>query len=266
MKTHQALFRPHSLDQKTRDNMKRPCCLITLLLILHENGRNSVFACGGMGTNQTSHEEVTIKENTQADLRCNLRTENSETSKESAFVIEMRLCDNGKYHDVCRCRWLPDKDAVCKNQRNVSICEADNNEMRFSVFVKRTYSDILWELYRSNATPVVIKKTRLQVMYPAKVTGLQVNGQEVTETHVVDENQEVIVSCFFINGNPPVTIRLVDSTGQAQSSTTHGVEPLVIFLGVFRCQEVWPIIKCEATGSELNRSVAIIGRCKYHTR
>ncbi|PVD27298.1 hypothetical protein C0Q70_12453 [Pomacea canaliculata] len=120
--------------------MKRPCCLITLLLILHENGRNSVFACGGMGTNQTSHEEVTIKENTQADLRCNLRTENSETSKESAFVIEMRLCDNGKYHDVCRCRWLPDKDAVCKNQRNVSICEADNNEMRFSVFVKRTYS------------------------------------------------------------------------------------------------------------------------------
>lgn len=117
-----------------------------------------------MGTNQTSHEEVTIKENTQADLRCNLRTENSETSKESAFVIEIRLCDNGKYHDVCRCRWLPDKDAVCKNQRNVSICEADNNEMRFSVFVKRTYSDILWELYRSNATPVVIKKARLQVI------------------------------------------------------------------------------------------------------
>lgn len=117
-----------------------------------------------MGTNQTSHEEVTVKENTRADLRCNLRTENSETSKELTFVIEIRLCDNGKYHDVCRCRWLPDKDAVCKNQRNVSICEADNNEMRFSLFVKRTYSDILWELYRPNLTPVVLKKTKLQVI------------------------------------------------------------------------------------------------------
>lgn len=98
---------------------------------------------------------------------------------------------------------------------------------------------------------------------PAKITGLQVNGQEVNQTRVIDETEEVSVSCFFTNGNPLVSVRLMDDTGRAQSSTTHGQGPLILSLGQFRCQDVWPTIKCEAPQSEHNQSVVIFGKCKY---
>lgn len=97
---------------------------------------------------------------------------------------------------------------------------------------------------------------------PANVTGLQVNGQEVNQTRIIDEKQEVSVSCFFTNGNPLVSVRLMDDTGRAQSSKTHGQGPLTLSLGQFRCQDVWPTIKCEAPESEHNRSVVIFGKCK----
>lgn len=98
---------------------------------------------------------------------------------------------------------------------------------------------------------------------PAKVTGLEVNGREVNETHLVDDNQKVIISCFFKNGNPPVSVRLLDNIGNAQSSTKHEEGPLTLILGIFDCSSVWPTIRCEAPGSELNRSVTILGRCEY---
>ncbi|PVD27297.1 hypothetical protein C0Q70_12452 [Pomacea canaliculata] len=53
----------------------------------------------------------------------------------------------------------------------------------------------------------------------------------------------------------------MDDTGRAQSSTTHGQGPLTLSLGQFRCQDVWPTIKCEAPESERNRSVVIFGKC-----
>ncbi|XP_025099931.1 uncharacterized protein LOC112567456 [Pomacea canaliculata] len=124
----------------------------------------------------------------------------------------------------------------------------------------------MWELYRHNSAPRVVKLTSLHVRYPANVTGLQVNGQEVNQTRVIDEKQEVIVSCFFTNGNPLVSVRLMDDTGRAQSSTTHGQGPLTLSLGQFRCQDVWPTIKCEAPESERNRSVVIFGPPQFlHT-
>lgn len=113
--------------------------------------------------NQTHQEEITIKEKTQAHFSYQLREEKDETSKESAFIIEIKLCEDGTYHDACRCRWTSGNKAACINQRNVSVCEADHSEMRFSLFVERSYSDVLWELYRKQSTPLLLKNTKLQV-------------------------------------------------------------------------------------------------------
>lgn len=98
---------------------------------------------------------------------------------------------------------------------------------------------------------------------PAKITGLRVNGEAVNGTHLADENQEVNISCFFTNGNPLVSIRILDNTGHTLSSTKHGDGPLALSLGVYQCQDVWPVIRCEASGSESNRSVAILVRCEF---
>lgn len=101
---------------------------------------------------------------------------------------------------------------------------------------------------------------------PAKVTGLQVNGKKANETHVIDEKIKVSISCSFTNGNPLVPVHLWDDTGRAQSSTSHGEGPLTLSLGVFHCHEVWPTVRCQAPGSELNRSVTLLGRCEYYSK
>lgn len=98
---------------------------------------------------------------------------------------------------------------------------------------------------------------------PAKITGLRVKGHETNGTYLTNENQEVKISCSFTNGNPPVGVRIVDGSSNILSSTKHEEDPLVLSLGPYRCHEVWPIIRCEAPGSELNRSVSIFVKCKF---
>lgn len=98
---------------------------------------------------------------------------------------------------------------------------------------------------------------------PAKITGLRVNGHETNGTYLTNENQEVKISCSFTNGNPPVGVRIVDGSSNILSSTKHEEDLLVLSLGAYRCHEVWPTIRCEAPGSELNRSVSIFVKCKF---
>ncbi|XP_025100584.1 uncharacterized protein LOC112567915 [Pomacea canaliculata] len=234
-------------------------CLSFLAVLFLQIGTATAYACVILGANQTPHEEITIEENTQANFSFQLRLERSIT--ESAFVIEIKMSENGKYYDACRCRWLSKNNGVCKNQRNVSICETDSYEMRFSLLVQRSYGDIIWELYTTNCTPLTLRKTKLQVTYSAKVTGLEVDGQEVNETYLVEDNQKVNISCSFTNGNPPVSVRLMDDIGSALNSSKHKEGPLTLIIGMFRCSEVWPTVRCEAAGSKLNRSVTILGRC-----
>lgn len=92
----------------------------------------------------------------------------------------------------------------------------------------------------------------------SKVTNLTVDGQEVSNVHLINEQQEVNVSCFFVNGNPPVTFRLLDKTSK-ELATDKG--SLHLSLSV-KCEDDWPIVRCEGEGSELNRSVAFLVRCK----
>lgn len=99
----------------------------------------------------------------------------------------------------------------------------------------------------------------------AKITDLFLNEKEANGTHLVDENEDVNISCFFINGNPPVSIRMVDGTGHTLSSMRHGQGPLTLSLGVVHCHNVWPTIRCEAPGSELNISVVILVKCEFWT-
>lgn len=122
-------------------------------------------------TNQTLFEELTIQENTKAVFSYHLRDETSERANDDEFAIEIKLCENGSYYGVCKCRWISGNKEICRYQRNVITCDVYNSEIRVSLLVKRTYSDIKWELYRQDSTARVIKFTTLQVT--CKITFLQ---------------------------------------------------------------------------------------------
>lgn len=91
---------------------------------------------------------------------------------------------------------------------------------------------------------------------------LTVNEEEASGVHIVGEEQKVNISCNFTNGNPPVNISMLDDSGNILGSSSHKEGRLVLSLE-FHCHDPWPTIKCEAPGSELNRSLTILGRCKF---
>lgn len=91
---------------------------------------------------------------------------------------------------------------------------------------------------------------------------MAVNGHHVNGTHIIYHDQIVNITCSYINGNPPVIIRMADASGHTMSSTQEE-GPLTMFWGKVQCNEVWPTIRCEAPGSELNRSVVILVRCEW---
>lgn len=114
-------------------------------------------------TNETALEEITVKENTSNIFRFQPKAEISNTSKDSVFIIEVKLCENENYHVVCRCRWISENNAQCKNLGNVMICNIYNSEMHVSLLIKRTQRDIMWELYRHESAPHVVKLTTLRI-------------------------------------------------------------------------------------------------------
>ncbi|XP_025101767.1 uncharacterized protein LOC112568608 [Pomacea canaliculata] len=213
---------------------------------------------GGLITDRnqmnTHFENLTLMENTSADLTCELKTENNDT-----FRIEVKICEAGSFYPVCVCRWFSN-GSKCTNGRNISMCEADSMEMRISIRVRRNFSDVLWELLEQNSTPVLLRHTKLQVTYPPEIIQLTVNGQEVNGKFITKENQKFTITCSYTNGNPPVYIRMFNNTGHVFRSTNNREGTLVTFLSVY-CRDMWPTVSCEAPGSKLNKSVTILVKC-----
>lgn len=118
------------------------------------------FAGTLIETNQTQLEHIKSKENVNINLTFQLTSE----YKSTPFVIEIRLCDAGKYRSVCRCRWVNQTNGICKTQTSVSVCKADKAEVSLSLQLKRTYSDVVWELLQEKFSPVILKRTKLQVI------------------------------------------------------------------------------------------------------
>ncbi|XP_025100804.1 uncharacterized protein LOC112568027 [Pomacea canaliculata] len=199
-------------------------------------------------------ENLTLMENTNANFTCELKTENKDM-----FRIEVKICEAGSFYPVCVCR-LFSNGFKCLNVRNISTCEADNMEMRISIYVRRNFTDVVWELLEQNSTLVLLKHTQLQVTYPPEVTQLTVNGQDVDGKVIAKEKQQLTISCSYTNGKPLVYIRMLNNTGHVFRSTNNREGTLMTFLSVY-CHDMWPIVGCEAPGSKLNRSVTILVKC-----
>lgn len=113
---------------------------------------------------QTHDEENEVKENAWANFSYPLSGISGKMLKNSDYNIEIKVCENGIFLMACWCRCVPHNNILCRNEITESFCHADNSEMRLSLLVKRSYSDIVWELFRQGDTPVVLKHTRLKFL------------------------------------------------------------------------------------------------------
>lgn len=95
---------------------------------------------------------------------------------------------------------------------------------------------------------------------PPKVTSLTLDGQEVGGDYLIYENQKVTVVCSFDKGNPSTFFRLLDKIGLEKKSTRYEGQISQSF--AVQCEDDWPSVRCEGIGSEYNRSVSLLVRCK----
>ncbi|XP_025099907.1 uncharacterized protein LOC112567434 isoform X2 [Pomacea canaliculata] len=100
-------------------------------------------------------------------------------------------------------------------------------------------------------------KGALLMTYPPNVKSLTVDGGDNV---IIDEGQVVSVSCFFEKGNPPAHFYLLDKHGtklNSSSSEGHLRSSLTA-----RCEDDWPVVRCEGNGSQHNRSVTLLVKCR----
>ncbi|PVD27360.1 hypothetical protein C0Q70_12516 [Pomacea canaliculata] len=159
---------------------------------------------------------------------------------------------------------MPNFRIVCRglNGHNVACFQDGFNSFKLNLSVRRQYTDIVWEKFVQNTASVVLKHTKMQVLYAPGIESLQVDTKNVTEKdHLVDKGQKVTITCSFDPGNPPDIFHLLRNGDQILSSSQTGQRRLDYSLVVDDCSEVWPMIRCQAEGSNLSRSVAILVRC-----
>lgn len=95
---------------------------------------------------------------------------------------------------------------------------------------------------------------------PPSVTSLIVNGNEVNGDYIINERKEISISCFVDKGNPQVSFQLLDKYGSELKSDINGGH--LNYLLTARCEDDWPMIRCEGSRSVRNRSVSFLVRCK----
>lgn len=95
---------------------------------------------------------------------------------------------------------------------------------------------------------------------PPSVTSLIVDGNEVNGDLVINEKKEMSISCFADKGNPQVSFHLLDKYGSELKSDINGGH--LNYLLTARCEDDWPMVRCEGSRSVRNRSVSFLVRCK----
>lgn len=91
------------------------------------------------------------------------------------------------------------------------------------------------------------------------MTSMTVDGHEVKDNYVIDEGHKVDISCAFETGNPPVFFQLLDHLVLKSS----GNQGHLNYSLTARCEDEWPTIRCQGSGSTRNRSVTFLVECKY---
>ncbi|XP_025101024.1 uncharacterized protein LOC112568126 isoform X2 [Pomacea canaliculata] len=249
-----------------------PCFSFLIIFSLNKQ----VFPSCNTGEKLNVAETLFQKEGSFLNITYLLNvSENSVSTEKSHFYVD--VCQSNTRSLLCKFIRLEQSrnftvkygdvgDTLCVPERRYFTSSMMTWEMKISQLFTRSITAIY--LYIESKT--LHRQTVLipiDVKYPSKVTNLTVDGQEVNSTHLIKEG-EVNVCCFFKRGNPPVVFKLLDINGMEIADkvdkntmqTKSGEEHLKVSLSV-RCQDDWPTVRCEGSGSERNRSVSFLVRC-----
>lgn len=86
------------------------------------------------------------------------------------------------------------------------------------------------------------------------------DGNEFTGDYIINEGQEVNVICFIEKENSSTTLHLLDNHGQVLRSSEN--ERNISLKFSVRCEDDWPGVVCEGSGSNTNQSISFLVRCK----
>ncbi|XP_025102123.1 uncharacterized protein LOC112568830 isoform X2 [Pomacea canaliculata] len=126
--------------------------------------------------------------------------------------------------------------------------------------VNRSHVQIEWELSSTPSDDLISIQKKLNVFYPPAVKSLTVDKSEVSGNCLINDLQEVSISCTFHPGNPPRKLFLFDKTGN-EIKATRGEDYLNLSL-TLRCEHDWPTVRCEGSGSKTIKSVSFLVRCR----
>ncbi|XP_025100381.1 uncharacterized protein LOC112567776 isoform X2 [Pomacea canaliculata] len=129
-------------------------------------------------------------------------------------------------------------------------------DIYISQVVTRSLSAIILSTDRGEA-PKPTRLIRVEVLYPPNVTNLTVDGGDNV---IIDEGQVVSVACFFEKGNPAGFFYLLDKHGTKLNSSSS--EGHLSYSLTARCEDDWPVVRCEGNGSQHNRSVTLLVKCR----
>lgn len=91
------------------------------------------------------------------------------------------------------------------------------------------------------------------------VISMTINGHEANSRQLINEGQ-INISCLFDKGNPPADCSLLDRNRKQLHHLRS--ENLLIYSLTVQCQDEWPVLHCEGKGSDKNRSVSLLVKCK----
>ncbi|XP_025103323.1 uncharacterized protein LOC112569667 [Pomacea canaliculata] len=131
-------------------------------------------------------------------------------------------------------------------------------DINISQVVTRSLSAMIFSTGRGGI-PKPTRLIRVEVLYPPEVTSLTVGGEDFTSPYFINDGQKVYISCSFDKGNPPATFKLLDKYGQVLKSRRD--ERYLNYSLTAQCEDDWPIVRCEGSGSKQNRSVTFFVRC-----
>ncbi|XP_025102166.1 uncharacterized protein LOC112568867 isoform X2 [Pomacea canaliculata] len=183
------------------------------------------------------------------------------------------LCQNNEHEYRCKFEWSKRQNYLTVKKYGTAsstFCSAERRNLTWVIRISQVVSWSLSVIYFYNEDDRLqrktIKETVIKAVCPTRVTHFAINGQEVNDTHLIDEGQKVSVFCSFYKGSPPVTFRLADKANREVISdvNSNGIcmeEDQLNFSLSVDCEDNWPTVVCEGSGSTNNRSVSFLVRC-----
>ncbi|XP_025102983.1 uncharacterized protein LOC112569432 [Pomacea canaliculata] len=132
-------------------------------------------------------------------------------------------------------------------------------EIQISQLVRRPLTFFKLSITDENNKADVLRLICVEVLYPPRITSLTVDDHEVNGDYLIQKDQEVIVTCLFDKGNPPVPVRLLNKHEKHLSSSKDSGQ--VSISVVVRCEDEWPMVLCKSDDSEYKRFVSFLVRC-----